>query len=429
MTAGAATLAGKRILVTGGSGFVGSRLVERIVLEEQAKARVLVHHPGRAARVARLPIEIVRGDVLNEAEVERAVEDCDIVFHCAYGTSPDEAQQRRVNVEGTRHVLEACRRARVKRVVHFSTLMVYGLTADGDLDESAPRRYFGNAYSDSKLDAETLAFDFMRRHQLPVVILQPTAVYGPFAVQWTVQVLEKMKAGRLIMVDGGEGLRNAVYIDDLVSAAVLAAVKEQAIGEAFLISGNAPVTWREFYRGFERMLGLSDRLVNLSAAEARALYLKTQKARGLLAEMHLLAAEHPEIQRRLFKTRELAFLARALRRLLSDRWRDRLKGRMAAAGNTGAPLAAGSPGDRLHLLDPPTIRFQASKTRVRIDKAERLLDYRPAFELSRGMALTERWARWAHLLAPTHPVLAAFEDQGSRFKVKGSETVESHFSS
>lgn len=416
MSATAGALANKRVLVTGGSGFIGSRLVERLVLEERAQARVLVHHPAKAARVARLPIELVRGDVLDSDGVDRAAAGCEIVFHCAYGTSADEAEQRRVNVDGTRNVLEACRRARVERLIHFSTLMVYGLTVGGDLDENAPRRHFGNAYSDSKLDAERLVLEYAQRRGLPAVILQPTAVYGPFAEQWTHQILERLKTGRLILIDGGDGLRNAVYVDDLVSAALLASVKQEAIGEAFLISGDAPVTWREFYSAFERMLGLSGRLVSLSAAEAEALYRKTKKTRGVVAEMRLLAAEHPEIKRRLFKTRELAFIARALRRLLSDRWRDRLKGRMAAAGNTGAPLAAGSRGDRLHLLDPPTIRFQASKTRVRIDKAERLLDYRPAFELSRGMALTERWARWANLLGPTHPVLAAFEDQGSRFR-------------
>ena len=241
-------LSGKRILVTGGTGFIGSRLIERLVLEENAEARVLVHHPAHAARVARLPVAIVQGDVLDAADLERAAEGCEMIFHCAYGTSPDETLQRRVNVEGTRNVFDAALGAKVKRVVHFSTLMVYGVTADGDLDETAPRRYFGNAYSDSKLDAEKLAFDYIRRHHLAVVILQPTAVYGPFALQWTQNVLEKMKTGRMILVDGGEGLRNAVYIDDLVSAALLAAVKEQAVGEAFLISGEAPVTWIEFYR-------------------------------------------------------------------------------------------------------------------------------------------------------------------------------------
>ena len=397
-------LSGKRILVTGGTGFIGGRLIERLVLEENAEARVLVHHPAHAARVARLPVAIVQGDVLDSADLERAAEGCEMIFHCAYGTSPDETLQRRVNVEGTRNVFDATLGAKVKRVVHFSTLMVYGVTADGDLDETAPRRYFGNAYSDSKLDAEKLAFDYIRRHHLPVVILQPTAVYGPFAPQWTLQVLDKMKTGRLILVNGGDGLRNAVYIDDLVSAALLAAEKEQAVGEAFLISGEAPVTWIEFYRAYERMLGVSDRLVSLSSRDARALYLEAKKAKSLMAEMRALAAENPDLRRRLLRSRELAFMAKAARRLLSDRLRSRLKRQIDGNGKTSAPAGAVSQ-KRPHLLDPATIRFQATKTTVRIDKAKRILGYRPAFEFSHGMQLTERWARWANLLGPTHPVL------------------------
>jgi nucleoside-diphosphate-sugar epimerase len=354
--------------------------------------------------VARLPIETVCGDVLNATDVERAVEGCEIIFHCAYGAALDGSLQRLVNVEGSRNIFDAGLRAQAKRIIYFSTLLVYGVTADGDLDETAPRQCLGNAYSDSKLESENLAFDYIRQHQLPVVILQPTAVYGPFAPQWTVQVLEKMKTGRLILINDGEGLRNAVYVDDLVSAAVLAAVKENACGEAFLISGDAPVTWREFYRAYERMLGVSDRLMNLSAGEARALYLKAKKLKGVLAEMRALMAEHPDLRRRLLRTRELAFAARSMRGLLSDGLRRRLKDQLAVRGATASGAGAVSQA-RPHLLDPATIRFQAAKTRVRIDKAKRILDYRPAFGFTYGMQVTEQWARWANLLGPTHAVL------------------------
>ena len=397
-------LSGKRILVTGGTGFIGSRLVERLVLEENAIARVLVHNPASADRVARLPIEVVRGDVLNPADVRRALEGCELIFHCAYGTAADETLQRLVNVEGTRNVLDAALRGGIKRVVHFSTLMVYGVTADGDLDERARRQYFGNSYSDSKLDAENLAFDYIRRYQLPVVILQPTAVYGPFALQWTFNVLAKMKTGRMILVNGGDGLRNAVYIEDVVSAALLAAVKEEAVGEAFLISGESPDTWREFYRAFERMLGMSDRLLSLSAADARALYERAKKRKSVLAEMRALAAANSDLRHRLLKTREVALALKSARRLLPAGLHCRLKSQITHLATPPLP-AAGMSGEPIHLLDPGAIRFHAAKTRVRIDKAKRILGYQPAFEFSDGIQLTERWARWANLLGPTEPLL------------------------
>ena len=123
-------------------------------------------------------------------------------------------------------MLEAARAVGASRVVHLSTLMVYGQTGDGDLDETAPRVRFGNPYSDSKLEAEAIALS----SGLPVAVLQPTAVYGPYGGVWTEAVLRALKAGRQILVDGGEGLGNAVYVDDLVSAMLLAAVEPRGGG-------------------------------------------------------------------------------------------------------------------------------------------------------------------------------------------------------
>ncbi len=175
---------------------------------------------------------------------------CDVVFHCAYGTGGSQKRRGFVNSEGTRRVLAAAAAAGAGRVVHLSTLMVYGRTADGDLDESAPRRRFGDAYSDSKLAAESVAMAWARAGRVPVVVLQPTAVYGPWGGVWTAQPLAALRSGRLILVDGGAGTANAVYVDDLVSAMLLAAVRDGVVGEAFLVSAAEPVTWRELYGRF-----------------------------------------------------------------------------------------------------------------------------------------------------------------------------------
>jgi nucleoside-diphosphate-sugar epimerase len=101
------------------------------------------------------------------------------------------------------------------------------------------------------------------------VILQPTVIYGPSATPWTVDVLQWLKTSRVILVNRGSGLCNAVYIDDLITAILGAAVQERVIGERFLISGEKPVTWREFFRRFEHMLGFAS-TVEMSAAEAEA---------------------------------------------------------------------------------------------------------------------------------------------------------------
>src|SRR6185503_19207119 len=227
-------------LVTGGGGFVGGRLVERLVLECGAEVRVLVRNLAGAMRLARFPLDFRRGDVLDREALGGAAKDCEVVFHAAYGTSGSQRQRARVNRDGTRNVLEAAAAAGARRVVHLSTLMVYGRTGDGDLDERAPRRRFGNAYSDSKLDAEREAMRWAQAGRAPVVVLQPTAVYGPWGGVWTAQPLAALTAGRWVLVDGGAGIANAVYVDDLVSAMLLAAVRDGVVGESFLISGPEP---------------------------------------------------------------------------------------------------------------------------------------------------------------------------------------------
>ncbi|HEV8579118.1 MAG TPA: NAD-dependent epimerase/dehydratase family protein [Thermoanaerobaculia bacterium] len=384
-------LAGRKVLVTGAGGFIGGRLVERLVLEHGAEVRTLVRNLAGAARLARFPVTVLRGDVTSPSDLASAMAGCSLVFHCAYGTSGSQKHRAWVNTEGTRRVLAAARQAGVERIVHLSTLMVYGRTADGDLDEAAPRRRFGNPYSDSKLEAERIALS----SGLPVAVLQPTAVYGPYGGVWTEAVLRSLKTGRQILVDGGEGFANAVYVDDLVSAMLLAAVEEAAVGEAFLISGEEPVTWRELFGRFAGMLGSECRTVEMTAAEALAFWRRSQRQRprALGEALRILKQEQP-IRERIERTREVLWLRETASSLLPESWQQRIKSRLAGGGRPAAP----SRELPIHPLSPELIAFFRARTRVRIDKAKRSLGYEPAFDFAAGMELTEKWARWANLL-------------------------------
>src|SRR3954470_19991734 len=244
------------VLVTGGTGFIGGRLAERLVLQHGAGVRALVRSFSRAVRLARFPIELVQGDLRSPESIDRAVAGCDYVFHCAYGSDGQDDARRVVNAQGTRNVLDAALAHHVKRVVHTSTVTVSGNTPDGPLDETAPRVKTGFAYGDSKIEAEETALGYVNRG-LSVAVVQPTVVYGPFGTTFTIKPLQMMKSCRVIIVNGGDGLANLVYVDDVVSGMLIAALHEGAHGDSFILSGPEPTTWREFYAAHETMIGRS----------------------------------------------------------------------------------------------------------------------------------------------------------------------------
>lgn len=207
-------------------------------------------------------------------------------------------------------------------------------------------------------------------------------------------LLEELRTARVPLVNGGDGVCNAVYVDDVVSAMLLAATADGAAGETFLVSGAEHPTWAELYGGFEQMLGRRS-TVPLTEAEALAHWRRESRRPWLLPAWLRLVRGDPELRTQLLATREGAVIRAAAERLLPESFfaPERWPGRSAVVEDRAAepPLAA---------FKPDLVRFLASKARVRIDKARDVLGYRPAFGLERGLALTASWAAWEGLLGP-----------------------------
>ncbi|MCZ6820167.1 MAG: NAD-dependent epimerase/dehydratase family protein [Calditrichaeota bacterium] len=397
--------AGKRILVTGGTGFIGGRLVERLVMDHGASVRVLVRNFSKASRIGRLPVEMIPGDLLKQTEIKTAVKGCDYIFHCAVaGFESSEEKQKHVNVDGTKHLMEAAQKDGVKRVVYVSTAMVYGFPPEGDLDESTPRRPDTDIYSLTKTEAENLVMEYARVHSVPAVVLQPTNVYGPYAMAWTLNPLWQLKNKRVILVNGGDGLCNAVYVDDLVSAMLLSAIEKKAIGEAFLISGPSPVTWKEFYGKFEEILGYSS-TVEMSAARALDYFAKKRSRKSLFKEAWAILKEEHPVRWRIRDSREVdaivkvgkAFLPGSVRSSLISRIRN-LNGAAVSSISNGSESLKTPVEKPVLPLGPASIQFYSSKVRIRINKAQEVLGYAPRFDLNAGMQRVAQWAKWAQLL-------------------------------
>lgn len=248
----------KRVLVTGATGFIGGRLSERLVAEENVRVRALVRTPGKADRLASSGMEIVQADVTDQDSLRRAVEGCQVVFHCAalmHDAEADADGFRRVNVEGVRNMLEAAAEASLERFVLTSSIAVYGISPKQGTRETDPHQLTGMSYSDSKIEAEQVALGHHKKTGTPLIIIRPANVYGPRSSFWTVELLMMIKSNKLMLIDGGSGMANQVYIDNLVDAMILAAENDQAVGEAFIISDGEKTDWKEFLGYYARMLG------------------------------------------------------------------------------------------------------------------------------------------------------------------------------
>jgi nucleoside-diphosphate-sugar epimerase len=300
-----------------------------------------------------------------------------------------------VNVDAVRTLVEKAAAARVTRVIHVSTVSAYGIPPDGDLSESdshRPEKSF--VYGYTKWQGEEAALEAAKRLSIDVRIVQPTVVYGPGAPSWTVNPLRMLKSGQVVLVNGGTGLSNPVYVDDLVLAMLRAGVAKEGGGERFLVSGQKPVTWREFYGVYEQMLG-HESTISLPLEEV-------DRRRREMERRYTNRAQLAALLRNPVLFKQLASLpvSQRLKGMLSRPAINALK-KTALGSSAVKPAAGAAPAKKprpVHLLSELDAAFQASKVRVSVAKAERLLGYVPAHSFEQGMERTRLWAAWANLL-------------------------------
>ncbi len=234
-------------LVTGASGFIGGHLARRLV-QEGHPVRCLVRASSDTSQLRDLEVDIAVGDLTSGRSLASAVEGCDYVFHCGAMVSDWATKQEIVatNVAGTRHLLEACVEASVRRVVHFSTTDVYGFPDGAAIDETYSSERFRNWYARTKLDAESEVRRAEREHALDAVILRPATVYGPGSSDVVGEIARAIRSRNMLLIDGGRAVAGLCYVENLIDAAVLALERPAARGHAFNVSDGLDVTWKEF---------------------------------------------------------------------------------------------------------------------------------------------------------------------------------------
>ncbi len=248
-------LRGKRILITGANGFIGGRLAERLAAEAGARVRGLIRRqPDPSVET----FQVALGDVTDADAMRVAADGCAAIIHCAalQGGKHRLADFRRVNVAGTINVLRAAREAQVARVIHLSTINALGVPPPANAHADSPLVFAGDFYARTKAEGERAAWNFARDHNLALTVIRPGCTYGPRSHAWTITPINRLRRKRPVLIGAGDGMCNAIYIDNLVDLIVLALEKDAAIGQTFIGTEGRGVTWREFYGAYARLLGV-----------------------------------------------------------------------------------------------------------------------------------------------------------------------------
>jgi len=333
--------------VTGATGMIGSHLARRL-LDEGWRVRALVRRTSDTSLLQAWGVELVEGDVADPAESFHShLEGVEYVFHCAAMVSdwaPLE-EMVRANVAGTRHLAEAALACgRLKRFVYLSSMVVFGMHPQRDMDETAPMIHTGDHYNLTKIRAEEVLQELVRQRGLPAVLVRPPYVYGPRDRQFLPRVLANLQSRRFRFVGSGHQPISLVYVGNLVEALYLAATKPDVTGQVFLITDGEATT----------RMRITEIICEETGYPLPARHVPTWLVRGLCPVFEAIY--------RLKRSQE-------------------------------PPL-----------VNKFRLKFMATPLTYRIDKARRFLGYKPKMTTEEGLRQTVAWFRENHReLMPQRP--------------------------
>jgi len=238
----------KNALVTGASGFTGQHLC-RALAGRGYRVRALARRSSRIEPLKALDIEWVFGDLCEPATIAGAARGIDVVFHIAALYRQEgvaKPQFHRVNVDGTRAIIEESVAASVGRIVHCSTVGVQGEIKHPPADESVPYAP-GDHYQISKVEGEKLALQTHEEGRADVVVVRPVGIYGPGDTRF-LKLFKWVDSGKFRMIGDGRVLYHLTFVEDLVRGIILAAETPGASGRIYTLGGEEYVELNELVR-------------------------------------------------------------------------------------------------------------------------------------------------------------------------------------
>ena len=355
-----------KVAVIGAGGFIGTRLIEQFHLGGGPTVVALVRRPSSLALPARFSLETHLADALDIDAMARAISGCTAVIHTALG---DPAQIERMPVA----LCLAAAAAGVRRLVYLSSASVHGQNPAPGTDESTPLKVHQSLdYNSAKIRAEHKFFAECRRHSLVGFALRPGVVYGPRS-RWIGDLATDLIEGRAWLYEGGRGICNGVYIDNLVTAIACCLHATDDAAGAYLIGDAEKITWEQFYRTAAVHLDVSWKQIH-EITRLPAFKRSWQDRAGR-------AAAHPFVQRLLplvprgLKSRARAVLSASALAPRPDSW-----------------TIPDRPGPR---ITQEMALLQQCAWKFPHTRAEQHLDYRPAVTFETGMERSFAWWRFA----------------------------------
>lgn len=248
--------------ITGATGLLGSHIAEQLVKRGE-HVRALVR-PGSDTRFLQtLGVELFQGDLGDPASLRRGMAGMQVVYHsaCKVGDWGAWSEFQRDAIDGTRHILDACTAAGVRRLIYISSISAYGHPEPGPqpVTEDAPlgsKFWVWDYYTRAKVEAEKIVWDYYRRTGLPVTVIRPSWIYGPRDRTSIFRLARALRLTLARILGPGTNRLNSVYAGNVAEACILAAGKEEAAGQAYNISNDGFVTQQEYMNLFADALGL-----------------------------------------------------------------------------------------------------------------------------------------------------------------------------
>ena len=252
------------ILITGGAGLLGRHLVAALI-ERGDRVRVLALPGEDVWWLEERGVAVHRGDICDPATLAAPMRGAEGVFHLAgmIGQWRPMRDYVTVNVTGTEHVCRAALAEGVRRIVHVSSWTVYGMDRGAPCREDNALVPFPEPYAVSKADGDRLVQRLVADEGLPAAIIRPGTFFGPGDRLHFGRIADRLRTGRGIIVGRGDNALPLVYVTDVVQGLLLGLDHEEAVGEAFNITNDSPVTQQQFFDAIALEIGASPARVHV----------------------------------------------------------------------------------------------------------------------------------------------------------------------